>query len=424
MAFYNLALDEIYERLHTDSDVGLTEKEANQRLDHDGLNELPKHKPNFWKVYLAPLFNWLIVIYLIAALILLIAGKLQTEEDTSNTLLYTTLAVVALNCIIAIIQQYRATKKLQALEELSAPTAKVMRNGKLITISAKSIVVGDIIRLEQGDRVPSDSRIIESINLELDESSLTGESEPVEKHSAVLQENTLAVPSQTNMVFLGTYVTLGNATAVVVRSGMYNEIGKISRGLESINMREIPVQKKMNNFGKWLGFFVLGFWLITFVIIWITTGRANIFKSLNSAMDIMPINIPLLSTIVMVTGVLTMATRGVIIRNLTSVDSLGRVSVLCADKTGTITEGKMAVQIATTSLSSYFITGSGFTPFGNFLFVKNPKEKEEIMSLEAHHSLKQLIIAGKLSSNASIVKKEQKIKKKIVLPLGCCRISD
>ncbi|MHA1110369.1 MAG: HAD-IC family P-type ATPase [Promethearchaeota archaeon] len=345
MAFYNLALKEIYQRLHTNPETGLSDKEADFRLGHDGLNELPKHKPKFWKVYLAPLFNWLIVIYLIGAVILFIAGKVQNTEETSTTLLYITLAVVALNCIIAIIQQYRATKKLQALEELSAPTANVMRNGSWTEIPAKKLVVGDIIRLEQGDRIPADSRVIRSMILEVDESSLTGESEPVTKNENSIKKHLLPIQSQQNIVFLGSYVTLGNANAVVIRTGQFNEIGKISKGMESINMRDIPIQKKMNNFGKWLGLSVLGFWVISFFIIWVTTGRANIFKSLNSAMDIMPINIPLLSTIVMITGVLTLATRGVIIRNLTSVESLGRISVLCTDKTGTITEGKMAVQI-------------------------------------------------------------------------------
>ncbi|MHA1451325.1 MAG: cation-translocating P-type ATPase [Promethearchaeota archaeon] len=413
MAFYNLALKEIYQRLHTNPETGLSDKEADFRLGHDGLNELPKHKPKFWKVYLAPLFNWLIVIYLIGAVILFIAGKVQNTEETSTTLLYITLAVVALNCIIAIIQQYRATKKLQALEELSAPTANVMRNGSWTEIPAKKLVVGDIIRLEQGDRIPADSRVIRSMILEVDESSLTGESEPVTKNENSIKKHLLPIQSQQNIVFLGSYVTLGNANAVVIRTGQFNEIGKISKGMESINMRDIPIQKKMNNFGKWLGLSVLGFWVISFFIIWVTTGRANIFKSLNSAMDIMPINIPLLSTIVMITGVLTLATRGVIIRNLTSVESLGRISVLCTDKTGTITEGKMAVQIIILPYSQYIITGSGYKPHGAISLIQNTEELDEITSFDTYFPLKQLIIAGKLGSNATIAKKEQIINKKV-----------
>ncbi|MBN2156024.1 MAG: cation-transporting P-type ATPase [Candidatus Lokiarchaeota archaeon] len=413
MAFYNLELEEIFHRLKTNPKNGLSKLEAEDRLMHDGYNELPKHNPKFWKVYLAPLFNWLIVIYLIGAIILFISGWIQPEEKTSSTLLYFTLAVVALNCIIAVIQQYRATKKLEALEFLSAPTAKVLREGNLKVISARKIVVGDIINLEQGDRIPADCRIIQSANLEVDESPLTGESKTVSKSENILNGEAIPIQSQSNIIFLGTYIILGHAKALVIRTGIYNEIGKISKGLESINTREIQIQKTMNNFGKWLGLIVGGLWVVTLVIIWTTTGKLNIFKSLNSAMDIMPINIPLLSTIILITGVLTMATRGVIIRNLTSVDSLGRISVLCADKTGTITEGKMMIQYVVTPTSTFFVTGTGYNPAGSIFLQKENKKPEKITTLESFPQFQQILLASKLNSNATLDKKEQRIRKTI-----------
>ena len=178
--FYNLDLEQIYQNLKTDSDKGLTEQEAKKRLEEFGLNEVPKVSKGFIKIYLAPLFNWLIVIYLIGALILFLAAIFGGEGNLLFILL--TLFIVFLNCIVAIIQQYRATKKLKALRELSAPTSTLIRDGEKKEIPTKEIVVGDLLVLNQGDKIPADARIIESNNLVINEASLTGESEPVRKN--------------------------------------------------------------------------------------------------------------------------------------------------------------------------------------------------------------------------------------------------
>ncbi|KKK40934.1 MAG: Calcium-transporting ATPase 1, partial [Candidatus Lokiarchaeum sp. GC14_75] len=328
--FYNQELEKIYKNLQTDPEKGLTELEAQIRLEKYGTNEIPKVSKGFIKIYLAPLFNWLIVIYLIGALILFIVGLFSEKSNMIMILL--TLGIVALNCIVAIVQQFRATKKLKALRELSAPTSTLIREGQKKDIPTKEIVIGDLLVLNQGDKIPADARIIESFNLEANEASLTGESEPIKKleRGIALNEEEAPIGDRKNMVFYGTYITTGTGKSIVVDTGGDTEIGKISHGLEEAGTSEIPIREKMNNFGKWLGLGVLIFWFITLMIIWVASGftRLEIVESLNSALDLMPINIPLLVTIVLITGVLAMAHHGVIIRNLASVDSLGRISVV------------------------------------------------------------------------------------------------
>ena len=177
--YYNIDLNSIYNELKTNSKQGLTKEEAARRLEEYGPNEIPKASKGFIKIYLAPLFNWLIVIYLIGALILYLDAVFGGEGNL--TFIVLTLAIVGLNCFVAIVQQYRATKKLNALREMTAPTTTVIRDGLKLDIPTKEVVIGDLLVLTQGDRIPADGRIIQSANLEVNESSLTGESEPQKK---------------------------------------------------------------------------------------------------------------------------------------------------------------------------------------------------------------------------------------------------
>ena len=407
--YYNLEKTEIYKKLDTDPNKGLSEQEAKTRLEKYGPNELPKVSRGLIKIYLAPLFNWLIVIYLIGALILFLARIFGAKGDF--VFIAITLGVVLLNCLVAIIQQYRATKKLEALKELSAPTTVVIREGKKHKIPTKEVVLGDLLDLSQGDKVPADARIVSGKNIEVNEASLTGESEPVEKDTdGILMEGEKAIQERKNMMFYGTYITRGNAKVIAVKTGGDTEIGKISEGLRAAGTTEIPIRKKMNNFGKWLGVAVAIFWLVTLLIIWVGSGftRIDIFKSLNSALDILPINIPLLTTIVLLTGVLAMAKKRVIIRNLASVDSLGRVSVICSDKTGTMTRNQMSVQHIWSNGSVFEVTGKGYSPEGKLIYKNHGTESKEISNLNDYPYLKLLIISGFLNNNSALVKSEVK----------------
>ncbi|MHA1490612.1 MAG: cation-translocating P-type ATPase [Promethearchaeota archaeon] len=404
--YFNIELEQIYQELQTDPINGLTEQEATNRLEKYGFNEIPKATKGFVKIYLAPLFNWLIVIYLIGSLIMFIAMISGLEGNAGMIII--TLGIVGLNCMVAIIQQFRATKKLNALRELSAPTTTIIRNGQKIEIPSKNVAIGELLTLNQGDKIPADARIISSSNLEVNEASLTGESEPVKKSwdGKAIESQKISIGDRINMVFYGTFITTGNGLAIVVKTGPHTEIGKISQELEDAGTSEIPIREKMNNFGKWLGLAVFIFWFITLLIMWGATGELNIVKSLNSAMDIMPINIPLLTTIVLITGVLAMAHHGVIIRNLASVDSLGRVSVVCSDKTGTLTKNQMCVINIWANGIIFKVTGSGYDPEGDIILIDDPKHPIFMKHIDNYPQLKLLLISGFLNNNSALVKSE------------------
>ncbi|MFW9899471.1 MAG: cation-translocating P-type ATPase [Candidatus Thorarchaeota archaeon] len=414
--FHTLDLEEIYKKVKTDPKNGISVEEAELRLQQYGPNEIPKVSKGFIKIYLAPLFNWLIVIYLIGALILFLAWFFG--EGGNMTFIILTLGIVFFNCLIAIFQQYRATKKLKALRELTAPTSTVIRGGETKEIPTKHIVLGDLLFLKQGDKIPADARIIQSSNLEVNEAALTGESESVIKYQEgdALEGANIPIGDRKNMIYYGTYITTGNGTAITTATGGNTEIGKISRGLEEAGTSEIPIRKKMNNFGKWLGLLVMLFWFIILMLIWIGSGfkKLEIVKSLNSAMDIMPINIPLLVTIVLLTGVLAMARHGVIVRNLASVDSLGRVSVVCSDKTGTLTKNQMSIEYIWVNNSTFRVTGRGYDPDGDIFLMTDPKNLVIVTHIEDFPELKQLLISGFLNNNSALVKNEVKTSGKII----------
>ncbi|MHA1149013.1 MAG: cation-translocating P-type ATPase [Promethearchaeota archaeon] len=406
--YYAQELEKIYKDLQTDPKIGLTQAEAKERLEQNGPNEIPKVSKGFIKIYLAPLFNWLIVIYLIGAVILWLAAISSNENPP--LMIYIVLAIVFLNCFIAIYQQYKATKKLEALRELSAPTTTVIRDGNKIDIPSKEVVVGDLLILNQGDKIPADARIIESTNLEVNEASLTGESEPVRKVSygdPLISEN-VPISARLNMAFYGTYVTTGNGSTIVVKTGIDTEIGKISKGLEEAGTSKIPIREKMNNFGKWLGIIVFIMWGVSLIVLFIATQKWEIVESLNAALDIMPINLPLLTAIVLITGVLAMAKEGVIIRNLASVDSLGRVSIVCSDKTGTLTQNQMCIQRVWVNGETFIITGEGYNPEGEIL-LKKEESKVKIDKIDSYPYLKLLLTAGFLNNNSALVKNEVEV---------------
>ncbi|GAH83048.1 unnamed protein product, partial [marine sediment metagenome] len=248
-------------------------------------------------------------------------------------------------------------------------------------------------------------------------SSLTGESEPVRKlqEGIALEKEEISIADRKNMTFYGTFIATGNATAIAVKTGKDTEIGKISQGLEEAGTSEIPIREKMNNFGKWLGIIVIIFWLLIILIKWLVPPHELEFvKSLNSAMDLLPINIPLLVTIILLTGVLAMAHHGVIVRNLASVDSLGRVSVVCSDKTGTLTKNQMSIPNIWTNGSVYKVTGSGYSPEGEIILVDDPKNSVYVKHIDDFPQLKLLLISGFLNNNSALVKNEIEISGRII----------
>jgi len=370
--YYNQPITELLERFSTDPDHGLKFSELEERYLKHGYNELPKIKKSIWKIYFAPLFNFLIMILLITGIIIVILGRGDTQIITFT--------VVVINSITAIIQQFRAQKALESLRRISALKATVLRDGKQVEIGTRDLVPGDMVLLAQGDKVPADGRIVESMNLSVDEAPLTGESEPVEKNSLILEKKELSIHNQSNMVFMGTYVQTGRAKELITGTGIKTEIGKISQTLNEMgSIEDIPLTRKLNRLGKILGIVVIINLIILIIVKLTILGIENnliqdeivnaFTDSIIRAMNIVPINLPLLSTLVLITGVLNMAQSGVIIKNLSAIESLGRVSVIASDKTGTITKNEMTVEKLWINDQEYNVSGSGYDAEG--LIFKN-----------------------------------------------------
>ncbi|MFW9992047.1 MAG: cation-translocating P-type ATPase [Candidatus Odinarchaeota archaeon] len=435
---YALSVDEVFTQLGTDLIDGLSDEEVDFKQRMYGSNVLPTHKRSVWQLYFAPLVEWLIVAYLVMTGILIFLAIWDmtlpdVAEGEQGTNIWTTaaqwLVIVIINFGIAIFQQFRAQKKIDALQKLSAVESKVFRNGLIYTVPTEELVPGDIVEVAQGNRVPADCRIITSNNLSVNEASLTGESVPVSKvedgYSNILDKET-PLAEQTNMIFSGTYVEFGNGRAVVCNTGRRTEIGKISTDLDELNTGEIPLRTKVNKLGKILTFSMLAFLAITLTVNVarilgdLASGNTKalvttLANSIITAMSIMPINIPLLTTIVLITGVLAMATYGVVIRNLSAVESLGRASILCSDKTGTITRSQMTVKrIWDHHGHLYGVTGIGYGPAGVIVPLKDDVKAEvpesfvpsEMQIVRKDTGLELILVSGLLNNDATLIIEE------------------
>ncbi len=348
-----LALQNILTEYGTDTEKGLLLKKVRELRDRFGKNEVTTKTPSFWKIYLAPLFDILITIYLIMTGILVILA-IWYPPILGQVLFW--LSIIAFNMIIAVFQQYRAQKKLDALKDLSPPKATVVREGNIAEIRASLLVPGDLVKLDLGDRIPADMRIIKSSSLTVNEASLTGESKAVSK----MEDGSKPLPKDTpiaeraNMLYMGTFVQTGTATAVVVSIGNETELGKIASEISEMQTLEIPLRSRVNAIAKKLVLVMLILFVasVSFKIYFRITNQMeltpeaiaqDLVQSVITAMSVMPINIPLLTTIVLITGVVKMASENVIIKELSVIETLGRTSVLCSDKTGTMTTSKMTV---------------------------------------------------------------------------------
>ncbi len=437
--YHSIPLEEVFETLKVDSKVGLSTDDAKKRLNEYGSNSIPRFKGPFWQVYIAPILNWLITIYIISSFALIAIAFLFPSENNSMSSATLWLAVVSVNAIVAMIQQFRAQKKLEALEKLSAGEARVIRDGKEDSISPMDIVPGDIIKLEQGDKIPADARIISSSNLMANEASLTGESVPAMKSEDAHVAEDAVLTDRSNMVYFGTYLATGMATVTTTATGGRTEIGKIQGTLEELNTGDIPLRRKVNRLAKYLG--ISAIILMTVSVIWqvfvypslhgdpfnfdLQYLSERIGEGITSAMTIMPINIPLLTTIVLLTGVLAMARKGVIIRDLSAVESLGRVSVICSDKTGTMTKNEMTVKYCWDTKNLYSIRGDGYEPEGGIYLLKgatdsNVSESEEefVDDVFSWKGLFRMVTCGGIANDSEIIAEEIPDQGTIWRPLG------
>ncbi|TFF89895.1 MAG: cation-translocating P-type ATPase [Promethearchaeota archaeon] len=402
--YYAKSIENIIKELDTDKRIGLNENQIKQKIEKFGYNELPEVKRNLWRIYLAPIFNFLILILIIAGIAIVILGS------PSETII--TFTVVFINSATAIIQQYRAQKALDSLQRISALRSTVIRNGEQTEIPSREIVPGDLVLLDQGSKIPADGRILDSINLSINEAPLTGESEPVEKKAGQIDEQSVSVQDQYNMVFMGTYVNTGRGKILITKTGQNTEIGTISESLNKMgSIEEIPLTKKLNKLGYILGTIVLINLIILIIYKLTLLGQpvsSALTDSILRAMNIMPINLPLLVTLVLITGVLNMAQSGVIIKNLSAIESLGRVSVICTDKTGTITKNEMTVEEIWINNNDLKVSGSGYNPEGKVY------DNNEIIKYNHNKIYSKLIDSMILNNNAKLVYEDVKIKKQNV----------
>lgn len=337
-------VDEIVKYYKTDKHNGITEEEVQKRIKEYGENKLAdKKKESLFIKFIKQFNDFMIIILIIASIISAVVSKLDGSGDYIDSVII--IAIVVLNSIMGLVQEAKAEKSLEALKSMTAPFAKVRRNGNIVSVEATNVVPGDIIILEAGNYVPADARLISSSNLKVEESSLTGENVPVIKdENAYLKEN-IPIGDMVNMVFSSTIVVNGHGEAIVTETGMNTKVGKIANMIIEDEAPETPIQKKLSEVGKILGIVCLVICLLIFVIgIFKQIPPVEMFMtSVGLAVAAIPEGLPAIVTIMLSIGVTKMAKKNSIIRKLPAVETLGGSSVICSDKTGTLTQNKMQV---------------------------------------------------------------------------------
>jgi len=343
--WFNKTVDETISTLKTDVEKGLSTEEIKKRQEEYGLNELKaKKKKNLFVKFLEQFKDFMIIVLIISAIVSGIVGVAEGEGITDTIII---LAVVLVNAIIGVAQENKAEKSLEALQKLSSHVAKVMRNGKLEVVQSKDLVPGDIVILDTGDYVPADLRIIEAINLKSQEAALTGESVPVEKQSEKIDDEKIGLGDRINMLFSSSLITYGRGKAVVVETGMNTEVGKIADIINTAEDQGTPLQQKLNKLGKTLGVVALVICAIMFAIGTFLYNKEPIhmfMTAVSLAVAAIPEGLPAVFTIVLAIGVQRMVKRNAIVKKLPAVETLGSASVICSDKTGTLTQNKMTVE--------------------------------------------------------------------------------
>ena len=340
--FHNHSIAETAKKLASDIANGLTTAEAKRRLEANGYNEFQKKKhTNIFIKFLNQFKSFMIIVLIVAAIISGVVGYINGEGFFDAIII---LIIVVCNAIIGVFQEAKAEKSLEALEKMSAPHCKVVRNGETIEIESRELVVGDVVIIETGDNVPADLRLFEAINLKIQEAALTGESVPVEKQTEAIEENA-TIGDKNNMAFSSCSVTYGRGRGIVVATGNHTEVGKIASMIQSVETTQTPMQKRLDQLGKMLAIAALAICTIIFII-GLLYGN-NLLEMFMTAVSLaaaaIPEGLPAVSTIVLAIGVQRLAQKNAIVRNLPSVETLGSTTVICSDKTGTLTQNKMTV---------------------------------------------------------------------------------
>jgi Ca2+-transporting ATPase len=389
--WHQMQLAELAQTLNTDPEHGLSVEEADARLQQYGKNELTEGKKISAITMFLNQFKDFMVLVLMGAT--LISGMLGEYLDA-----VTIIAIILLNGILGFIQEFRAERSLHALKELSAPSAKTIRSGELAVIPADRLVPGDLIVLESGDRIPADVRLIDVNGLQVEESALTGESVPVSKHAEPLDADQIPLGDQKNCGFMGTMVTRGTARALVVRTGMGTEMGKIAELIQQTEEMTTPLAHRLEQLGKILIAVAIGLTVMVVVagLMHGQPGYAMFLAGISLAVAAIPEGLPAIVTIALALGVQRMIKRKAIVRKLPSVETLGCATVICSDKTGTLTQNKMTVTRVWTEGAMLEVTGEGYEPIGQLLQNGQP------VDIRQHVSLRRILQISALCNNAEL----------------------
>ncbi len=389
--WHSKAIETVLEEFQTDP-LGLKEEEVKRRLEKYGLNELKERKrTSALQIFLNQFKDIFVIMLLIATAVSFIVG------ETADAI--TIAAIVVLNAVVGFVQEYRSEKAMEAMRKLTAPKARLMRDGKEVMVPAKEVVPGDIVLLESGDRVPADSRLIEVVELRTDEAVLTGESTQVEKRIGVVEENK-PVADRKNMIFTATYVTYGRGKAVVTSTSMDTEFGKIAEMVQAVEAEETPLKLKLESFAKKLGIIIVLACAAIFILEVLDPARPgtlieNFITAVALAVSAVPEGLPAVVTISLALGARELAKRNAIIRRLASAETLGATTVICSDKTGTLTKGEMTVRKIFTNDKIVEVTGVGYEATGQFLL------NNKFLNTKEDTNLNLLLGASAVCTNAS-----------------------
>ncbi|GIO10731.1 calcium-translocating P-type ATPase, SERCA-type [Cohnella xylanilytica] len=395
-AWHQLTENELASALGTDAKGGLSPEEAARRLRDRGPNELSERQGESPIKLFINQFKDFMVLVLAGATV--ISGLLGEMLDA-----LTIIAIIVLNGVLGFFQEYRAEKSLKALKELSAPSAKTIRGGSMVVVPAKELVPGDLVLLESGDRVPADLRLIESNQCTIEEAALTGESVPVVKTAAPIDSPELPLGDRKNCGYLGTMVTRGTAKGIVVMTGMGTEMGKIAGLIQQTEEAETPLQRRLEQLGKILIVLALALTVVV-VLAGVLHGQpvyGMFLAGVSLAVAAIPEGLPAIVTIALALGVQRMIKRRAIVRKLPSVETLGCASVICSDKTGTLTQNKMTVTRLWVGGRRLDVTGEGYEPIGQFL------ANGRAVEAKSDAGLRRLTQIAALCNNAELAQDER-----------------
>ena len=394
-SYYRLDVTKLIRQLRSDGSHGLNQAEATRRLREQGANELKSiERISPWSIFLTQFKNVLIAILLVATALSVFLG--HSAEAIAIAL------IVLFAVLLGFAQEYRSERALEALRQMAAPTATILRDGEEVVIPARDIVTGDVILLRAGDKVPADARLIEAVNLQIEEAALTGESLPVEKQTQALGAGEWPLAERNNMVYAGTAVTYGRGKGVVVATGMTTEFGKTAAMLESVATTKTPLQESLDKIGRALARAAL---IIVGIIVGLGLYRGQPFIEMvifgiALAVAAVPEALPAVVTISLALGVQRMAKRNALVRRLPAVETLGSTSIICSDKTGTLTKDEMTARQVYVAEDLFEVSGAGFDPHGEFTRAGAVVEPPE--------PLKLLLRAAALTSDARLARSDER----------------